>query len=214
MTDKLAFNYDIIRNVKTRGAAQRHAEAIHELIRQTTTGIVDIGRRLHEVRANMNARNWQAWLQAEFRWSQSTASHYMRIAEKFGHLDCLDNFQHSALTELTKGRVDPRAVDDAVKAAESGETVTRKRALELASKYATPDTPAAKPDALYHLRTALNKLSDTLDALLKTMQRDDVNALADDLLEFALKLRKAAAPEKPKRKPAARRTRKSSKSAA
>jgi hypothetical protein len=50
--------------------------------------------------------------------------------------------------------------------------------------------------------------------LLTTMQRQDVIALADDLLEFAMKLRKAAAPAKPNRKPTARRTRKNSKNAA
>lgn len=214
MNEQLAFNYDMLKK-RSRELAQRNATAIHELIRSTTQGIVEIGRRLHEVRASMNSRTWNAWLRAEFRWAQSTASSYMRIAEKFGNLDCLENFQHTALAELTKDRVDPRAITAAVNEAQSGTLVTRKRARELATEFATPQTPAPKADGLHNLRTAINRLNQNLEVQLATLQPDELAALADDLMEFAIKLRKAGTTAPPATKQAAaRRTRKSKDSAA
>lgn len=203
MGEPIQFNYDALQE-ETREFAREHAEAIHQLSRQMTNTVVEIGRRLHEVKARMNTMTWNAWLRAEFRWAQSTASNYMRVFEKFGELDCLDRFQHTALIELSKKRVDARAVDEAVKLASEGAMISRKRARQLMTKFATAENPAPKPDALYHLKTALNRLSGDIASLVSMMTPDDLNALADDLLDLAGKLRKAGTAPKPRRKPTRR----------
>ncbi|MBX3438011.1 MAG: DUF3102 domain-containing protein [Planctomycetaceae bacterium] len=141
MASIAGFNYSAIEDAKTRKLAKEHARAIHVQLEQTGKAIVNIGLRLIEVHETIGRANFQAWLQAEFRWSQSVASNYMQCARKFGDLDCLAYLQPSALIVLARGNVPPEAVDEAIEQAASREIVTHRRVQELIAAH----TPAPSP---------------------------------------------------------------------
>ena len=193
MSDNVTgFNYDAL-DTKPRAAVKRHAKAIHGLIERTTESLVEIGRRLHDVRESLSGPGqFRAWIKAEFKWSQSTASNLMQIAEKFGHLDCLDHFQHSALYVLVRNNVDERAVKEAVRLAESGQVITHKRAGQIVVKYQDRPDQTDRPAALYELRGALRKLNADVNGVLAAIPPDEVASLADQLLDLAMQLRNAA----------------------
>src|SRR5690606_6574997 len=70
MATIVGFNYSAIDDPKTRKLARDHARAIRVQLEKTARAIVDIGRRLIEVHDTVGRENFQAWLKAEFRWSQ------------------------------------------------------------------------------------------------------------------------------------------------
>lgn len=132
------FNYSAIEDTKARKAAREHAKAIPVQLEQTAKSVVDIGRRLIEIYETLGRNNFQAWIRAEFRWSQPVASNYMQCARKFGDLDCLAYLQPSALIVLARGNVPSEAVDDAIEQAGNKEIVTHKQAQELIAAHSPP----------------------------------------------------------------------------
>ena len=212
MSRKSDFNYTDLAE-KHRTPTKAHALKIHDIISETAEGIVEIGKRLITVKKTIGVRLFNDWIKGEFRWSQATASNYMRTAEKFGHLDCVRNFQPSALIQFVRDRVPAKAVAEAVKLANSGELVTKKKAVQIVAKYGI--TPSAnkpqrvpKPDAWYHLRSAIHTLVDQVEQLITGIDATEIDALADELLQLAVQLRTAtrnAAQTQPKPQPKPKR---------
>ena len=77
------FNYDQLES-KDRSAIREHSAAIRDLLKRTTSNIIEVGHRLLQVRAKIGSYYFQRWLKAEFHWSIATASNYMRAADRFG----------------------------------------------------------------------------------------------------------------------------------
>ena len=94
----IGFDYSSI-STKHQAVVAEHAKAITTHLRITTISVADIGRRLIHVRTLLGDV-FDNWIRAEFQWSLGTARDYMLISERFGHLDCLENFQPSALVQL------------------------------------------------------------------------------------------------------------------
>ncbi len=114
-----------------RAKAEGAVHAIRRLLVETATNIIQIGRHLNSVREAIGREHFQAWLVAEFDWSQPTASRYMSAADVFGNVDCVNRFQPSALYVLAKRKVPERARAEALKRARAGEVITQKGALRL-----------------------------------------------------------------------------------
>ena len=198
MNRKSEFDYSTL-NEKHRTTTQAHAMKIHDIIARTAEGIVEIGKRLMAVKKALGIRHFNEWITGEFRWSQATASNYMRCAKKFGALDCVGQFQPSALTQFVRERVPAKAINEAVKLARSGELITKKKAIEIVRKHTlasgkdhiTAPATIPKPDAWSTLRSSIRTLFDQVEQLTTGIDRDEIDALADELLQLALQLRTA-----------------------
>jgi hypothetical protein len=132
MPTQLGFDYSTC-SAENRKVISEHAKAITLHIRHSTRSMVDIGRRLMQVREILGSV-FNAWVGAEFQWSLVTARSYMKLAEVFGDLDCLDSFQPSALIALTRKHVPRAAIDQAVARARNGELITKTMALDLSDR--------------------------------------------------------------------------------
>ena len=212
MSRKSAFDYGSL-DEKHRTPTQAHALKIHDIISNTAEGIVEIGKRLQTVKKTIGIRLFNEWLKEEFLWSQATASNYMRTADKFGNLDCIRNFQPSALTQFVRERVPAKAINEAVELARSGELITKKKAIEIVARHGVKSSDnkphqVPKPDAWHHLRSSIRTLFNQVDQLTNGIDRDEIDALADELLQLALQLRSAtrkATQKPPKTKPKPKR---------
>jgi hypothetical protein len=194
MTAKIVgFNYQVL-GVKEREPVQEHATAIRVLMKTTAEAIVEIGKRLQAVRDAIGASKFQAWIKAEFRIGQPVASNYMRAAAEFGELDCLENFQQTALFDLARQNVPANAVNQAAAEARAGKTITRKRAHEIiaANQPAGDLSPLAR-DAARRLRTSLTMVADHVDDL-RALPQEDLDFLVDQLLSVATQLRASRRP--------------------
>jgi hypothetical protein len=189
----VAFNYEALKG-KQRTEVRAQAARIRELVKSTTAALIEIGRRLREVRTALGPSAFWEWVEAEFRWSRSVASNYMRVAERFGSLKCADHFMPSALYALVRNGVDEKAVDECVRTAQAGETITKARAQEIIGRY--PHAQRAdtgrirKPTtAIERLRETLDKFAEQLEEITGGLDRDEREALADRFLELGMSLR-------------------------
>lgn len=214
------FNYKALEK-KHRETTKKHAESIRGMLERNAENVVSIGRHLWAVHDLLGPEPFQAWIQAEFRWSQSVASNYMRVAKRFGDLECLKQFQPSALYALARRDVEPKTVKKAIKAAEAGELITAKRAKQMIAEAAAKpkgngkagrdveagpngqggrngndpkaqEASAPKPDSLYRLRSSIRMLSSNVETLLRSVSAEEAGQLAEELLDLAMQLRTAS----------------------
>lgn len=173
------FDYEALESA-IRRKSRDHAQAIHLIVKDTTENVLRIGQHLIAVREAMPQGRWLAWLKAEFRWSQPVASNFMQVAGKFGELDCVTQFQPSALYELIRGRMAPEAVTEAIAEARSGEVITSKHHAK---------NNAIEPSPLR--RTALSRLRGYLTCFTQPLGPQKWDEIADALRDYAddLKLR-------------------------
>ena len=137
-TKIVGFNYGSVLQADAAKTVRGQAQAIRLLVQRSMANLVEIGRRLKEVREMLPTGHFVAWLHAEFQWSQARAYDFMRVAEKFGELDCLDRFQIDALVLLAPSTVAPEAVSEAIDRARAGELITEKKAIEIRAKHRPP----------------------------------------------------------------------------
>lgn len=202
------FQYDGIKDTALRSKAKASAKEIKLLIRRTGEAVVEIGRRLTEVRASMSAAMFRVWTEVEFCWNQPTVSNYMQAARVFGELDCLEQFQPSAIVALARKNVPQKVIDEAVGLARGGETLTLSRVKLLleqagvqstnpsAGKHRKPEKAAAalavataRVDSAESLRQTLDTFVANLDQLTAGLTTDDRNAIADRFLQLAMQLK-------------------------
>lgn len=132
MATKIGFDYSGISD-EHRKVISDHSRAITGHMRHSTKSMIDIGRRLLHVR-QLLGKIFTAWIGAEFQWSIATARSYIIVSERFANLDCLDNFQPSALAALSRKHIPQTAIDQAVARARNGELITKSIACELADR--------------------------------------------------------------------------------
>lgn len=129
MPTEIGFDYSGI-STEHQDLIAEHLRTITAHMRQSTRSTIDIGRRLKCVYDLLGSR-FKAWARAEFEWNYETAMHYIAMAERFGHLDCLDNFHQSALIVLLPKRVPAFAIERAIAHAQSGQIVSKRFAMDL-----------------------------------------------------------------------------------
>ena len=79
--------------------AQR-ADRIRSLQADVQRGIIQIGFELIAAKEQVGHGNWSTWLETEFKWTQQTANRFMRVAERFGKLNNVVQFQPSILQAM------------------------------------------------------------------------------------------------------------------
>jgi hypothetical protein len=126
-----------------------HAEAIRKYAKRTVDDLLEIGRRLAEVKKLLGYGNWLPWLEREFCWSEDTAERLIAIYElqqQIPHVRNLD-LPFSGLYLLGRHTTPPKAVEAVVTKAEAGgrvtvaeikETILQSKATALARKSKVP----------------------------------------------------------------------------
>ena len=79
--------------------AQR-ADRIRQLQADVQRGIIQIGNELIAAKEQVGYGNWSHWLETEFSWTQRTANNFMRVAERFGKMENVFQFQPSTLQAM------------------------------------------------------------------------------------------------------------------
>jgi len=204
MMARKSFNYDLVKDGAARRKAQAHAKDIRVLLERTAEAVVSIGHKLREVRDSMTPAMFRAWLEAEFKWTWSVAINYMQAAKVFGDVDCLKQFQPSAVVSLSRKNVPETAIRQALAQARKGEVVTYRVAKKLLDDHGykpirkdagTGVTCNVHGDKLLSaadvgaLQRSLDTLSAELNGLLARLSHDDREALADRFFRLAMELK-------------------------
>ena len=131
----LDFDYAAL-DTETRIVVQQRTSEIKTLMRRAASDIFDIGQKLVEVKAKLGHGHFRSWLKIEFKWSVSTATRFMQVAEQFR----CTNLMHlpiaaSALYELAAPSTPIDARLEAIERASFGEVISYSKAKEIAGHY-------------------------------------------------------------------------------
>lgn len=139
MVSAEAFDYNQLDDT-TRDFVQQCTGEIKVLMRRTAQDIIDIGRKLIEVKARLGHGYYVAWLNAEFGWSRSTAHRFVSVAKTMGDsIQMLhgETFDAKALYILASGKVPQSAREEAIDRAQQGERITTKVAKQIKASHVT-----------------------------------------------------------------------------
>lgn len=114
---------------------QQRTGEIKALMKRTASDIIEIGKKLIDVKVRLGHGHFGGWLESEFDWSWDTANNFMRVADKFRNFQNLESFAPSALYLLAKN---DEARAEAIERAEAGETITHAAAREIINGYQPP----------------------------------------------------------------------------
>jgi hypothetical protein len=114
-----------------------HVVAIHGLIKRIAGSVVEIGRRLTEIRKQTDHGEWIDLLDREFKWTDQTARNYMNAYDRFGSnpkrvLDL--ELANRTLYLLAAPSTPQEAVDEVIAAAEAGEKPSHDEAQAIVHK--------------------------------------------------------------------------------
>ena len=89
-----------LRQVAQIVTLDERANRIRQLQADVQRGIIEIGFELIAAKKEVGHGNWERWLQNEFEWTQRTANNFMRMAERFGKMVNVFQFQPSTLQAM------------------------------------------------------------------------------------------------------------------
>jgi hypothetical protein len=155
--------------------------SIHGLLARSSANVTQIGLQLWVVRQAVGRERFQPWLRAEFQWSRSVASNYMRAAKGFADLDCLDRFHPSALFVLARKKCPQAAQAEAIRRARRGERVTKAIAVELVGRHAS--------QAARRLPGVADRVRQSLLKSLPNFSAEQLEKLAAEILDLARRMK-------------------------
>lgn len=82
MDQLVLFDYNTL-DTETRIVAQQRAVEIKDLMRNTAENIMRVGEKLLEVQVKLGDGRFDAWLEAEFKWSRRTAYNFIGVFKEF-----------------------------------------------------------------------------------------------------------------------------------
>jgi hypothetical protein len=131
----LDFDYAAL-DTETRIVVQQRTSEIKILMRRAASDIFDIGQKLVEVKASLGHGHFRSWLKIEFKWSVSTATRFMQVAEQFRCTNLMHlSIAASALYELAAPSTPIAARLEAIERASLGEMISYSKAKEIAGHY-------------------------------------------------------------------------------
>lgn len=111
--------------VESATRAQIAASNIKLRLKRTVEDIIEIGRELTAVKAELPHGQFLPWIAAEFEMDQKTAFNFMSVSERFGNkLGIIPNFKPTILYALSAPSTPESVIDKAIVQAESGAKVT------------------------------------------------------------------------------------------
>ncbi|WP_169247993.1 DUF3102 domain-containing protein [Candidatus Competibacter phosphatis] len=119
------FDYEVLPveiAVKSRAAAER----IKLRLKRTVEDIIEIGRELMAIKAELPHGQFLPWIAAEFEMSRQTADNFTSVYERFGNgkLPIFSSFKPSILYALSAPSTPESVIDRAIEKAETGDKVT------------------------------------------------------------------------------------------
>ena len=118
------FDYAVL-PVESAIVARTAAERIRLRLKRTVEDIIEIGRELTEVKAELPHGQFLPWIEAEFEMSERTARDFMQAHERFGGKSAIiADFKPTILYALAAPSTPESVIDKAIKQAESGDKVT------------------------------------------------------------------------------------------
>jgi Protein of unknown function (DUF3102) len=136
-------------SARTTNTLAEHAEAIRGLHEQTVENIVEIGRRLSECRSILKRDGkWQAWLKAEFGWSERAAYNYIGLydlAKADLQRIASSDLPLSALYLIAAPSTPESARDAVLDLAANGEKLTQEQVKEAIDEAKARKKPKKKP---------------------------------------------------------------------
>jgi len=166
----------------------QQAEAIRVLAKRTTADIIEIGQRLIAANERLSHGMWLPWLAKEFGWSQTTASNFMHVADRFADkLVTVTNLpiDAGALFKLASPTTPEIARDEAIKDAEDGTRITKDEADKLIAKA----TREAAETAIAEARANLNEEKRRAVEDATRQLANDKDALAERLADIERSMR-------------------------
>lgn len=131
----LDFDYASL-NPETRIVVQQRTNEIKTLIQRAAQDIFEIGQKLVEVKVSLGHGHFRSWLKAEFKWSVSTATRFMQVAEQFKYTNLIHlSIAASALYELAAPSTPEAARLEAIERASKGEIISYSKAKQIADHY-------------------------------------------------------------------------------
>jgi NADH dehydrogenase/NADH:ubiquinone oxidoreductase subunit G len=126
MSDLIQFGFDyaaLPAEIATK--AQIAASNIKLRLKRTVEDIIEIGRELTAVKAELPHGQFLPWIEREFEMSHVTATQFMNVAERFGG-QILNNltFKPTVLYALAAPSTPESVVNKAIEKVEAGDTVT------------------------------------------------------------------------------------------
>lgn len=121
-------------DAETRIVVQQRTDEIKTLMRRTAQDIIDIGRKLLEVKEKIGHGNFCDWLKTEFGWSERTAQRYMQVAKSFKSDTVSDLIPAKALYLLARPSTPPEARAVALSRAENGQAITHATAKTIVAE--------------------------------------------------------------------------------
>lgn len=103
---------------------KKSAEKIKLRLKRTAQDIVEIGKELIEVKANLPHGQFLSWIDAEFKMNKQMANTFMNVAERFGEKSDYLTFAPTILYMLASPSTPDEVVQTAIEMAENGEKIT------------------------------------------------------------------------------------------
>lgn len=181
----LEFDYEKLAP-ENRTLVQQRTNEIKNLMRLTTQGIIEIGLKLIDAKAQLRHGNFRNWLEAEFSWSVKTANRFMQVAENFKcvkltHLNITD----SALYFLASPSTPQEARVEALKRATLGENINYTLAKVIVSEHkqvlqsksrklvsSNVDTERVSSDPAKPIEQKKNETNGVRDLLPKQLEKE------------------------------------------
>lgn len=106
--------------------AQIAASNIKLRLKRTVEDIIEIGRELTAVKAELPHGQFLPWIAAEFEMSEDTAQNFLRVYERFGQIpnNSVFSLKPTILYALSAPSTPDSIIDKAIEKAESGAKVT------------------------------------------------------------------------------------------
>lgn len=124
MTTQLTlFDYAAL-DAETRIVVQQRTIEIKALMKRAASDIIEIGRKLIEVKSRLPHGAWLPWLRSEFTWSEDTAGRFMSVARRIPEIPHGAEFDAKALYLLAAPSTPESAREEAIARAEEGKKIT------------------------------------------------------------------------------------------
>jgi GGDEF domain-containing protein len=124
---------------------QQRTDEIKNLIRRTASNLIEIGKKLHEVKQLLGHGNFGNWLLTEFNWSVATATKMMQASERFENVNFTNlNFAPSAIYLLAAPSTPKKAITEALTQARGGKPITYTFAKQIVDHHKSR-TQSSKP---------------------------------------------------------------------
>jgi Uncharacterised protein family (UPF0137)/Protein of unknown function (DUF3102) len=148
MEKNTQFKYETLPPAK-RASIQKLTTEIKEDLQKTVHTIWDIGKKLIEVRSQIETSYFTSWLKTEFNWSRRTAYNFINVYEAFPEFSHaifarIDNISLSALYLLAAPSTDPQIRSDFLDLALAGNNIRHKSVKAAIDEFKKTQTDPAQ----------------------------------------------------------------------